>query len=58
MYKRQELYDLKNDLGESNNLVDTKPELAKQLHQELKAWRDDLNAQMPMPNPDYTPESE
>ena len=53
-----ELYDLKNDIGEKNNLVDSKPELVEQLHRALKAWRDDLDAQMPTPNPDYTPESE
>jgi arylsulfatase A-like enzyme len=51
-----ELYDLKNDPEEKNNLADSRPGLAQQLHRELKAWQSELNAPRPSdPNPHYDP---
>ncbi len=44
-----ELYDLKQDIGEKVNLVDRFPEKAKALHQQLSAWRQETQAQMPTP---------
>jgi arylsulfatase A-like enzyme len=50
---RIELYNLKDDLGEKNNLAAKMPELAKQLHQKLKDWRATVKAPMPTPDPAY-----
>ncbi|MEP2776525.1 MAG: sulfatase [Luteolibacter sp.] len=50
-----ELYDLKNDPSEKNNLVKAQPEKARALQKELDEWRKSVDAQMPTPNPDYDP---
>ncbi len=52
---RRELFDLKSDLNESQNLIEAKPEIAKALTAKLAAWRIEVGAQMPVPNPNYTP---
>jgi len=52
---RLELYNLKEDIGEKNNLAEKMPGKATELHKMLKAWRKDVDAQMPTPNPDYNP---
>ena len=52
---RRELYNLKTDLSESRNLIVAKPDVAKELAAELAAWRKDVGARMPTPNPDYKP---
>ncbi len=55
---RIELYNLQEDIGESNNLANSCPEKAKTLHQELVAWRQKLNAPVPgKPNPLYDPQA-
>lgn len=46
-----ELYDLASDPGEAHDLAMEKPETVKQLHKKLIAWRNRINANMPMPNP-------
>jgi arylsulfatase A-like enzyme len=48
-----ELYNLKEDIGEKNDLVRRMPEKTKELHRLLKEWRSAVKAQMPTPNPDY-----
>jgi arylsulfatase A len=50
-----ELYDLHNDLGEQHNLADARPNKVKELRDRLHAWRKEVGAQMPTPNPDYDP---
>ena len=52
---QQELYDLAKDVGESRNLVAEKPDVVKALAKKLADWRTETKAQMPTPNPDYTP---
>ena len=52
---RLELYNLRKDLSETQNLLEAEPGKAKALHQKLKAWRNAIHAQMPAPNPDYDP---
>jgi len=42
-----ELYDLKNDIGETLNLAVKKPELTQTLHEKLIAWRVETGAKMP-----------
>ncbi len=49
--RRVELYDLSKDISEQNNLAKAMPEKAEELRQHLDAWRNDVNAQMPAPNP-------
>lgn len=50
-----ELYNLKEDIGESRNLSDRFPEKIKELHDRLKAWRKSVNAPVPTQlNPEYT----
>ena len=41
-----ELYDLARDIGEKYDLSDDKPEMAAQLHRELKDWRQQVGARM------------
>ncbi len=49
-----ELYNLQEDIREQHNLVSSMPEKAKQLHQDLKAWREKLAAPVPtQPNPSF-----
>jgi arylsulfatase A-like enzyme len=50
-----ELYDLKNDLGEKNNLAQARPQMAAQLQLKLAAWRKLVGAQMMTPNQNYKP---
>ena len=44
---RVELYCLKDDLGEKNNLAATVPETATELLQQLHTWRQRIDAPMP-----------
>jgi len=52
-----ELYNLKDDLSEKNNLAAKNPAKAKELLTKLVAWRKVINAQMPTPNKDIQPPS-
>lgn len=54
-----ELYNLRDDIGERNNLADDRPDQRNRLHAELKAWRKRTSAAVPTePNPRYDPEAE
>jgi arylsulfatase A-like enzyme len=44
---RLELYNLHEDPGEQNNLVNSMPERTAKLHHKLNSWRMRVNAQMP-----------
>jgi uncharacterized sulfatase len=50
-----ELYNLKEDIGEQNNLVKQMPERVRKLKKMLSNWRSEVNAQMLTPNPNYNP---
>jgi len=50
-----ELYNLKHDIGEKDNLADTMPKKAAGLQRKLAKWRESVGAKMPTPNPDYDP---
>jgi arylsulfatase A-like enzyme len=52
---RTELYDLRADVGEEHDLAPGQPEQARQLRERLRAWRQEVGAQMPTPNPAYDP---
>jgi len=47
---RLELYNLRDDLGETKNLATQMPDKAKELHAKLVAWRQAIQAPMPTPN--------
>ncbi len=58
VFEREELmlFDLQDDIGEQRNLFSRFPEVARKLQQELRQWRSNVRAQMPLRNPDYNPE--
>ena len=53
---RLELFNLREDIGERNNLAQEEPDRVRELHVKLKAWRRQINAKMPTPNPNLTHE--
>jgi arylsulfatase A-like enzyme len=48
--KSLELYDLKNDISESENLASAQPEKASALLAKLDTWRQEIKAPFPTPN--------
>ena len=50
---RIELFDLENDIGETQNLAPQMPEMASSLYQKLETWRNQTGAMMPRPNPSF-----
>lgn len=52
---RVELYDLREDPGETRDLSPALPDLSRRLRQRLSAWRERIEAKIPEPNPDYLP---
>jgi hypothetical protein len=49
-----ELYNLREDISEQNDLAAERSGLATELHQRLVAWRHSIEAKIPQPNPDVT----
>lgn len=47
-----ELYNLREDIGEENDLSDQKPNVRDRLHDLLTEWRREMEAKMPRPNPE------
>ncbi len=47
---RLELYNLRDDIGEKNNLASKHSEKAKELHAKLVSWRTQIKAPMPTAN--------
>lgn len=47
---RLELYNLREDLGETRNLAELQPERTAQLLARMRAWRDEVNAPLPTRN--------
>ena len=48
-----ELYNLKEDIGEQNDLAEQMPAKAEELRGLLREWRQSVNARLPVPNPDF-----
>ncbi len=48
-----QLFNLKNDIGEQNDLSKIEVGKTKDLKEKLHQWRKDIDAQMMKPNPDY-----
>ena len=51
--KHVELFNLKDDLGETTNLVDRLPQRTQKLREQLQRWRDEVGAHEPTPNPHF-----
>ncbi len=51
--QRVELYNLSDDLGETTNLAERRPEMASLLTKQLHTWRETVQAALPTPNPDF-----
>ncbi len=52
-----ELYNLEDDLGETTDLSEERPEIVQRLHDRLVEWRQATDAPVPdTPNPDYDPD--
>jgi arylsulfatase A-like enzyme len=45
--KRVELYNIKEDIGETDNLAQKNPEKTKELYEKLDTWRKQVNAPIP-----------
>lgn len=52
---RLELYHLTADVGEQINLAAREPDRTRAMHARLAAWRKEVGAIMPTPNPDFDP---
>lgn len=50
-----QLFNLRDDIGERNDLSREEPERAAKLLAKLQAWRQSVSAKMMPPNPDYIP---
>ncbi|MDD2798040.1 MAG: sulfatase [Bacteroidales bacterium] len=48
-----ELYDIKNDIGEKKDLSNSLKEKTSQLYSALKNWKKRVDAELPIPNPNY-----
>ncbi len=52
--QRHELYNLAEDIGETQNLAEQLPEKTDSLWQKLKTWRSEVSAPVPQtPNPEF-----
>ncbi len=49
-----ELYNLRKDMREDHNLASAMPDKADELRNKLHRWRQQVNAAMPRPNPEFT----
>ena len=50
---RVELYNLQDDIQETNNLAEVEPIVCKRLHNLLIAWREKVEAKIPQKNPNW-----
>ncbi len=52
---RLALYNLRDDIGEDNNVAAKHPDITGPLAAKLAAWRESIDAEIPQPNPDWKP---
>ncbi|MFB6136053.1 MAG: sulfatase [Halobacteriaceae archaeon] len=50
-----ELYDLRADVREEEDLSDDHPERAERLRRRIEEWQEDVAAELPRENPDFEP---
>jgi len=51
---KQELFNLKNDMSEENDVADSRPDTVKRLATMLDEWLKDTGAKLPIPNPNWS----
>jgi uncharacterized sulfatase len=51
------LYNLEQDIGETNDLSRSEAEIADELYDLLDTWRQECGARFPVPNPGFIPEA-
>ncbi|PWE01477.1 sulfatase [Marinilabilia rubra] len=51
-----ELYNLIEDIGETNNVIDEEVSIAAQMKMDLEEWIENVDAQMPTVNNEYNPQ--
>ena len=56
-YGKVELYNLKDDPSEKKDLAKANPTKTKEMEEKLLAWQKTMKAKMPVPNPNYDPNS-
>ena len=49
----QYLFDLRDDIGESKNLIESEPQKTRELSDLLSNWSEEVGAEIPIPNPDF-----
>jgi len=49
-------HNVKDDISEKTSFADRMPQKTAELHEMLKKWLKEVDAQMPTPNPDYNPQ--
>jgi arylsulfatase A-like enzyme len=52
---RSQLFNLRNDPAEQRDLASAEPAKAQELRTMFHAWRKNVSAEMPQPNPDFDP---
>ena len=52
---RVELYNLKDDVGETTNLANQQVDVSSQLQKQLHGWRKEVSANEPSLNPNFKP---
>jgi arylsulfatase A-like enzyme len=52
---RVELFNLTSDIGEERDLAASQPKRVKKLRDELHAWKSEVRAKSPLPNPNFDP---
>jgi arylsulfatase A-like enzyme len=50
-----QLFNLRDDIGEQNDLSKVQPDRVVEMRAVLRAWREEVSAPMMPPNPDYDP---
>lgn len=55
---KAELYNLRDDIGETRDLSSEQPELAAKLRKMLHDWRDATGSRTVQPNPEYDPSAD
>ena len=53
-----ELFNLRDDIGETGDLTSEQPDRATELHGRLKRWREETGAKVPDRNPAFDPQNE
>lgn len=53
---RRELYHISHDIGEQHDVAADNPERVAAMGKQLMAWLDEMDANMPYPNPNYSAE--